>query len=75
MNRSAHEAFNLLATNDVQIMLCDQHLLDMTGSAFYDRVKYLHPHTFRIILSTYAELEPIMEAINRGSVHRYYTKP
>ena len=29
----------------------------------------------RIILSAYTDLESIMEAINRGAIYRFYTKP
>jgi diguanylate cyclase (GGDEF)-like protein/PAS domain S-box-containing protein len=33
------------------------------------------PDTFRIMLSAYADLAPIMAAINQGAIDRFYTKP
>jgi FixJ family two-component response regulator len=40
-----------------------------------ERVKHLCPRTFRIMLSAYADLTPIMAAINNGAIDRFYTKP
>ena len=73
--RSAAEGFELLALHPVQVVLCDQRMPDMNGTEFLDRIKDLYPDTFRIILSAYTDLESIMEAINRGAIYRFYTKP
>jgi FixJ family two-component response regulator len=47
----------------------------MSGTELLDRAKDMYPNTFRIILSGYAELDTVMEAVNRGAVYRFYTKP
>jgi response regulator RpfG family c-di-GMP phosphodiesterase len=47
----------------------------MNGTEFLNRVKELYPQTVRIILSGYAELECVIEAINRGAIYRFFTKP
>jgi DNA-binding NtrC family response regulator len=47
----------------------------MSGTELLDRAKEMYPNTFRIILSGYAGLDTVMEAINRGAVYRFYTKP
>jgi EAL domain-containing protein (putative c-di-GMP-specific phosphodiesterase class I)/CheY-like chemotaxis protein len=73
--QSAAEAFDTLAQNEVQVILCDQRMPGMTGTAFLDRVKIMYPDTFRIVLSGAAELDEMMAAVNRGTVDRYYTKP
>jgi diguanylate cyclase (GGDEF)-like protein/PAS domain S-box-containing protein len=73
--RSAAEGFELLALNDVQVIVCDQRMPEMSGTEFFDRVKDMYPATFRIVLSGYTDLESIMEAINLGSIYRFYTKP
>ncbi|MET1078280.1 MAG: response regulator [Pseudomonas sp.] len=72
---SAAMGFELLALHPVQVILCDQRMPDMNGTEFLDRVKSLYPDTFRIILSGYTDLESILEAINRGAIYRFYTKP
>ncbi|MET3134512.1 diguanylate cyclase (GGDEF)-like protein/PAS domain S-box-containing protein [Oxalobacteraceae bacterium GrIS 1.11] len=73
--RSAAEGFDLLALHEVQVILCDQRMPEMSGTVFLGQVKELYPHTLRIVLSGYTDLESIMEAINRGAIYRFYTKP
>ena len=47
--RSGEEGLELLALNEVQVVVCDQRMPTMSGSQFLDRVKDLHPDTLRII--------------------------
>jgi DNA-binding NarL/FixJ family response regulator len=58
----------------VQVILCDQRMSPMDGIEFLDRVKDLYPDTFRIVLSGGTDPKSVMEAINRGVIHRFYTK-
>jgi diguanylate cyclase (GGDEF)-like protein/PAS domain S-box-containing protein len=73
--QSAAQAFETLAQNEVQVILCDQSMPEMEGTVFLDRVKAMYPDTFRIVLSGETNLEDMMAAVNRGSVDRFYTKP
>lgn len=72
---NVRDAFDLLATNDVQVILSDQRMSDMNGTEFLGRVKMLYPHTIRLVLSGYTDLATVTEAINRGAIYRYLTKP
>ena len=72
---NAQEAFSMLATHEVQVVVSDQRMPDMNGTEFLSRVRKLYPGTVRIILSGYAELESVLGAINRGEIYRFYTKP
>ena len=72
---SAAEGFELLAVHPVQVIVCDQRMPVMSGAEFFDRVKVLYPDALRIVLSGYTDLESVMDAINRGSIYRFYTKP
>nr|WP_315397943.1 EAL domain-containing protein [uncultured Duganella sp.] len=73
--QTAAEGFDMLAKHRVQVILCDQCMPLMSGTEFMERVKNLCPDTFRIMLSAYADLTPIMAAINHGAIDRFYTKP
>ena len=73
--QTAAEGFDILASNKVHVILCDQCMPSMSGTEFMERVKNLCPETFRIMLSAYADLTPIMAAINHGAIDRFYTKP
>lgn len=70
-----HEAFDLLASNSVQVILSDQRMPDMSGTEFLTRVRDLYPDTVRLILSGYTDLATITEAINLGAIYRFLTKP
>jgi diguanylate cyclase (GGDEF)-like protein len=72
---TASEAFALLAVNEVQVVVSDQRMPEMSGTEFLSKVKDLYPDTVRIILSGYADLESVIEAINRGAIYRFFTKP
>ena len=72
---TTEQAFALLAMHEVQVIVSDQRMPDMNGTEFLSRVKKLYPGTIRIILSGYTELESVLNAINRGEIYRFYTKP
>jgi CheY-like chemotaxis protein len=72
---TAAQAFDLLAMHPVQVVISDQRMPGMNGTEFLSRVKDLYPGTIRIILSGYTELDSVLNAINRGEVYRFYTKP
>jgi len=72
---NVRDAFDLLATNDVQVILSDQRMSDMSGTEFLGRVKMLYPDTVRMVLSGYTDLATVTEAINRGAIYRFLTKP
>ena len=72
---SAAEAFELLAQNTVQVIVSDQRMPEMSGTEFLSRVKDLHPQTIRIVLSGYSEVETITQAVNRGAIYKFFTKP
>ena len=72
---SADEAFEVLAQQRVQVLLCDQHLSTMRSAEFLGRVRELHPDTLRIVMSAHADLESIMDAVNQAGIYRFYTKP
>ncbi len=72
---NVRDAFGLLATNDVQVILSDQRMSEMDGTEFLGRVKVLYPDTIRLVLSGYTDLATVTDAINRGAIYRFLTKP
>lgn len=72
---SVREALALLASNEIQVILSDQRMSEMSGTEFLAQVKMLYPDTIRIVLSGYADLATVTEAINHGAIYRFLTKP
>lgn len=72
---SVKEAFSLLATNDVQVIVSDQRMPEMSGTEFLSEVKAIYPHTVRIVLSGYTDLKSVTDSINEGAIYKFLTKP
>ena len=72
---SAAEALELLALHQVQVIISDQRMPEMNGTEFLSRVKEMYPDTVRIVLSGYTDLRSVTEAINRGAIYKFMTKP
>jgi diguanylate cyclase (GGDEF)-like protein/PAS domain S-box-containing protein len=72
---SGAEALELLALQPVQVIVCDQRMPGMSGVDFLSKVKELYPETVRISLSGYSEISTVTDAINKGAIWKYITKP
>lgn len=69
------EGLAQLALNKVGVIISDQRMPGMTGVEFLGKVREMYPDTVRIVLSGYTELNSVTDAINRGSVYKFFTKP
>jgi FixJ family two-component response regulator len=69
------EGLALLAQHQIGVIISDQRMPEMTGTEFLSRVKELYPDTVRIVLSGYTEFNSITDAINRGAIYKFLTKP
>ncbi|MBF0272048.1 MAG: EAL domain-containing protein [Magnetococcales bacterium] len=72
---SVREGFDLLSQHSVGVVVCDQRMKEMAGTEFLRRTKELHPDTVRIVLSGYTELSSVIDAVNRGAIYKFLTKP
>jgi response regulator RpfG family c-di-GMP phosphodiesterase len=72
---SGAAGLELLAQNEVDVILSDQRMPGMTGVEFLRRVKIMHPQTVRMVLSAYTELASVTDAINEGAIYKFLTKP
>jgi CheY-like chemotaxis protein len=71
----AGQGFELLATNRVGVVLCDIRMPGMSGIEFFNRVRQLYPKTIRIAMSGEADMAMVANAINKGSIYKFLTKP
>ncbi|MGE0082455.1 MAG: EAL domain-containing protein, partial [Thiohalomonadaceae bacterium] len=69
------DAFSTLASHKVHVVISDQHMPGMQGTDFLAEVKRIYPQIVRIILTGYSDQQSIMEAVNRGWVFKFLTKP
>ena len=72
---SAVEGRQLLEENDIQIILSDQRMPGETGIEFFESIIEHHPEPIRILITGYTDVNAVIDAINRGQVYKYLTKP
>jgi response regulator RpfG family c-di-GMP phosphodiesterase len=72
---SAAEARNIIDENDIHIILSDQRMPVMTGIEFFESIIESHPEPIRILMTGYTDINAVVDAINRGEVYKYLTKP
>jgi signal transduction histidine kinase len=73
--RSAREALDVLKKNEVQVVISDQRMPEMTGLEFLSIVNTEYPHIICIILTAFADSEALIKAVNQGGVYRFLIKP
>src|SRR5207237_242833 len=72
---SAAEAVQLMAQHEVEIIMTDQRMPEVTGVEMLQKVKSQYPGAIRMLFTGYADLLSVIAAINQGHVYRYLSKP
>jgi YesN/AraC family two-component response regulator len=57
------------------LVISDYRMPDMNGVDFLERMAKIQPEVARIILSGYADLQAVINAINRAQISRFVSKP
>lgn len=69
------EAWAHLTNNTVHVVIADQRMPRTTGSELLSMVRDRLPHVRRMLVTAYADLEAIIDAVNNGGVTKYFAKP
>jgi len=72
---SGAAALEIMREHPVNVIMTDQRMPSMTGTELMSRVKAEHPRAVRIVFTGYADTRAVIDAINRGELYRYITKP
>jgi response regulator RpfG family c-di-GMP phosphodiesterase len=62
------------AEKPFSIIISDQRMPGMTGAEFLEKSKDFFPNAIRILLTGYSDADAIIDAVNKGEIHRYITK-
>ncbi len=68
-------ALDLLDRVDAAVVVSDQRMPQMSGIEFLRRAKERRPDAVGILLTAYADLAVLIDAVNSGAVERYVQKP
>jgi len=63
------------AAKPFSLVLSDQRMPQMEGAVFLEKAKEISPDTIRFLITGYADVGAITEAVNKGAIHRYISKP
>lgn len=69
------DGMSILNEKDIQVIIADQRMPKTTGVEFFNIIRKAHPEPVRILLTGYADLDVVIDAINRGEIFRYIRKP
>lgn len=72
---SADDAIKILDSNEVDIIITDQRMPNMTGIEFLEKIIVKHPDPVRILLTGYSDLNAVIDAVNKGKIFHYLSKP
>jgi CheY-like chemotaxis protein len=73
---SGEEALERFASEGpFDVVVTDQRMPGMSGLDLLRRLRAEHPHTVRMVLSSYTDAETVLGAINEGYVYKFLTKP
>ncbi|MEZ6046054.1 MAG: response regulator [Planctomycetaceae bacterium] len=70
-----NEALEVIKSQEISVIISDQRMPEIQGSALMEKVKDLAPDTVRVILTGYADINAAIDSINSGNVFRYISKP
>ncbi len=69
------EAMQILEAQPIEIIITDQRMPKMTGTEFLEKVLDKFPNPMRILLTGYSDMTAMVEAVNKGKIFHYLTKP
>jgi response regulator RpfG family c-di-GMP phosphodiesterase len=72
---SGDEALKILEAKQIHIIISDQRMPEMTGVEFLEIVLGKFPDPMRILLTGYADMAAVVDAVNKGKIFHYLTKP
>jgi PAS domain S-box-containing protein len=70
----AESAVRLAVEHDMAVVLCDERMPGVSGHEFLRRVREVSQAT-RVMISGYADMSALAEAVNSGQIFAYVSKP
>jgi hypothetical protein len=74
---SAEQGIKLLedTRNHFFLIMSDQRMPGLSGSEFLEKSILLSPESRRMLMTGYSNFEAIVDAVNKGEIHQYISKP
>ncbi|PCI96951.1 MAG: two-component system response regulator [Flavobacteriales bacterium] len=72
---SGSEGREILDENDIQVILTDQRMPEVTGVEFLESIIEFYPDPIRILVTGYSDINTVINAVNKGQIYKYISKP
>jgi len=72
---SAVRALEMAMIHDIDLVITDQRMPEMTGLQFLARVREVRPRALRVLLTAFPDTTVALKAINEGLLYRFILKP
>ncbi|MFO0322799.1 MAG: hybrid sensor histidine kinase/response regulator [Bacteroidota bacterium] len=72
---NAKDALDFLEKNPVHIIISDQRMPNITGVDFLEQTVKLYPDSIRLLITGQSDIDVVVDAINRGQITKFITKP
>jgi len=60
---------------EIGVVVVDQRMPGMSGVELLEKIFARRPHSVRLVLTAYIDLDEIVASINKGHVYQYFFKP
>lgn len=72
---SGQEGLKILEQEKMGVVISEQRMPEMSGVEFLTKVYELYPDMMRIILAGKADMDAVIDAVKKGAVYKFITKP
>lgn len=72
---SGADALKILEDKSIAVIITDQRMPGMTGVEFLEKVIEADAEPMRILLTGYADMNAMVDAVNKGKIFHYLSKP
>ncbi len=72
---SGTEALQIFRDNEINLVLSDQRMPEMTGVELFGKLKEINPTPVRILITGYSDINVVIRGLNEGLMWQYVTKP
>lgn len=72
---SGHNALDILRAHDIDLIVTDEYMPGLSGTDLLEVLKSLYPDIVRIMLTGLDDVDTLKNAVNKGEIYRFFTKP
>lgn len=72
---SPDEGLKILSEQEIHVLITDQRMPEKTGVEFLASILDQFPDPIRILLTGYSDIGAVIDAVNKGQIFQYLSKP